>query len=71
MKWYEIPKINLQELYDENNKLCGVLIKIKDFEKLTEKAEEFFDIKAIEKAKKTKGRLYSHEEIKNIIKGKK
>ncbi len=71
MKWYEIPKINVQKLYDKDNNVQGVLLKAKDFEKLIEKMEIFLDIKAIEKAKKVSGRLYSHEEIKHMIEGKK
>lgn len=70
MKWYEIPKIKVQELYDEDNNVRGILLKAKDFEKLVEKMEDFLDIKAIERAKKDRGRLYSHEEIKRIIESK-
>ena len=59
MKWYDIPNIKVDKLYDDNKKVKGVLIKASGFEKLIEKMEDFLDIRAIEKAKKIKGRTYN------------
>jgi len=71
MKWYDIPNIKVDKLYDNNKKVKGVLIKASDFDKLKEKMEDFLDIKAIEKAKKIKGTVYTKEEISKMIENKK
>lgn len=70
MPWYSIPKIKIKNLYNEEGKVRGVFVEIKDFEKLVEKMEDLLDIKAVEKARKEGGRLYSHEEIIKIIESK-
>ena len=71
MKWYDIPNIKVDKLYDDNKKVKGVLIKASGFEKLIEKMEDFLDVKAIEKAKKVKGKIYTREEINQMIENKK
>lgn len=72
MNWYKIPKIKKQELYDEQKNVRGVLIKAKDFEKLIEKMEDFYDIVAADKVIKSKNqKFFTLEEINEIIESKK
>lgn len=72
MAWYDIPKLKAKYIYDENGKVVGVLLNPSDFEKLVEKMEDFLDHAAIEREKKQPlKKLYTHEEIKAIVEGKK
>jgi predicted DNA-binding protein len=71
MAWYDIPKIKPHYLYDETGEVRGVLLKAKDFEKLVEKMEDFYDVAAVERVKKENKKFYSFEEIKKLIENKK
>ena len=71
MSWYDIPKIKVQYINNENGKTKGVLLSPVDFEKLVENMEDFLDHAAVERAKKGPAKFYTHEEIKQIIERKK
>lgn len=44
-------KVNPQILYDEDGNETGVLLKVKDFEKLIEELEDLHDLRTIYKHK--------------------
>ncbi len=72
MAWYDIPKVKIQYVQDERARNTRVLLSSRDFEKLVEQMEDFLDIESVEKAEKVKNpKLYTHEEIKALIKAKK
>ena len=63
MAWYTVPKVKIRYLYDEDGKITGVYLTVKDFEKLAEKMEDFYDIADVEHIKKTNKKFYTLEEI--------
>lgn len=67
---FSIPKFKIKYLYNEKNKVKGVLLKFKDFEKLIEKIEDLVDYLAIKNIK-DKEKTYTFEEIRSMIKSKK
>jgi TRAP-type mannitol/chloroaromatic compound transport system substrate-binding protein len=72
MAWYDIPKVALKYVYDEQGEVIGVLFDSAEFEKLAEKMEDFLDNEAVERAKKEPiKKLYTHEQIKAMIESKK
>ncbi len=55
-------KVSPEFLFDEQNKKRGVLLSVKDFERLMESLENFYDYLIIKKREKEK--TVSFEEIK-------
>ena len=58
MAWYTIPEIKIKRLHDTEGKVKGVVLKIKDFQKLENLMEDFLDYEAVERVRKESGRLY-------------
>ena len=72
MAWYEIPKVPVQYIADENGLVIKVLLKSADFEELVEKAEDLLDNAAIDRELANPSQnFYSYEEIIEMIKQKK
>ena len=57
-------EIKPKYVYDEDNKKQGVVLTIKDFEKLTEELEDYYDYKMLEKRRREPIITVSLEEIK-------
>ena len=71
MSWYDIPKVKVQFVSNEDRTPAGVLLSAVDFEKLVEKMEDFLDHAAVERVKKAPVKFYTHEEIGTLIARKK
>lgn len=65
----KIIKRDSKILYDEKNKKSGIVIGVKNFEKLMEELEDLHDLKMIYKRKKEKGKSVPYEEVRKRLFG--
>ncbi len=54
MAWYNIPKVKVSYVYNDDGEKRGAVFSASDFEQLVEKLEDFYDFKAVAVVKKRK-----------------
>lgn len=63
-------KVKPKFIYDEKDKKTGVLFTIRDFERIMEELEDFYDYELIKKRCKKKEKTFTPEEVMAEIMGK-
>lgn len=67
MAWYNVPKINVQYLTNEQGIVQRVYLDRKDFDRLVETMEDMIDYQAVKEAQKPNLRMYTREEVEKSI----
>ena len=65
----KVPTSGSEVLYDEKGKKSGIVIKVKNFEKLMEELEDLHDLNMIYKRKKEKSKSVPYEEVRKKLFG--
>lgn len=64
-------KVHPKYVYDEKDKKVGVVLSLDDFEHLIDELEDLHDFKLINKRKASKEKVYTLEQVKAELFGKK
>ncbi len=63
MAWYDVPKVKVTYVYNDDGEKRGVVFSPSDFEKLVETLEDFHDIKVVEGIERRDDPTYTLEEV--------